>query len=79
MPKDQISFTQWIGELLRSHGNGYYVVTRTQGKGESKGFKPVVGLVFVNGEIEIQKRYMDYPTTHPNERRQAWFKYRMIA
>jgi hypothetical protein len=74
-PQDETGFRLWLWQLIKEHGPGDYAVTRTQQKGERRGFHPI-GLYSIDeNQIIVLKRYPEVKS-HPGlpASRQLWHK-----
>ena len=74
-PQDEQGFHSWLWHLIKGHGPGYYAVTRTQAKGEGRGFHPVFFGYVDENHLVIKKRYSEVKS-HPGlpASRQMWYK-----
>lgn len=73
-PQDREGFHSWLLQFTKGIP-GYYAVTRTQAKGESRGFHPCF-FGYVDGEcVVVEKRYSEVKS-HPHlpQSRQLYFK-----
>jgi hypothetical protein len=74
-PQDEQGFHDWLWHLVKKYGSGYYAVTRTQAKGEGRGFHPVFFGYVDEYHLVVKKRYSEvksHPRLPPS--RQLYFK-----
>jgi len=74
-PQDETSFRLWLWQLVKEKGPGKYAVTRTQVKGERRGFHPIGFYAIDERELIVLKRYSEVKS-HPGlpSSRQVWHK-----